>query len=190
MPRPPIDPTTLPDTAEKFRAAVREHHLPLRAIAEQFCIGVPRVRAAPRAFDILCSPRPPAARSGQPRSVLDQHDAVYQKAAVRRNHHFALSQTRFEALATQSCSSCGSSPPERLAGAYSMGATGLMPPGLHLGNVRPCCDTWNPARRCLTVQVFIAWIVQATAHIQANALPQASAPFVPEVPEKARREHL
>jgi len=158
---------SLPADPQLLRVWVLEEHLPPAAIATRLGVSAARVRMALRRLELPClSARPGLTQREQ---ALARYYALYQKSAEKRAHEFALTFEFFATLVSESCAYCGSEPTRNVGGWRFSGIDrvendrGYLP-----DNVRPCCSTCNLAKRRMSEQDFIAWILRAAAHLQAQ----------------------
>ena len=97
--------------------------------------------------------------------------AVYRCSARDRGHEFNLSKDDFLTLTGMSCHYCGAPPSNTQKSICGMGDyiySGLdlvdNSKGYILGNVVPCCETCNKAKRELTLDDFMKWISRLHLH--------------------------
>ncbi len=112
-----------------------------------------------------------AARTGadQAAHALSRHYRAYQKSARARSHAFALSPARFAELVSQPCSYCGIAPAKKVGARCFSGIDRIdSHQGYVEGNVRPCCGTCNLAKRRMSEQAFIAWVLRAADHLRGS----------------------
>ena len=102
--------------------------------------------------------------------------AYYKSSATLRDLVWSLSDSQFYALTQELCHYCGE-PPSKIyktrSGSGEFIYSGVdrkdNSQGYILGNVVSCCETCNLAKRDLTYDEFVSWLVKAGRHQMENS---------------------
>ena len=97
---------------------------------------------------------------------------IYQRAAKKRAHKWALPYDVFEILITENCHYCGGEPNKIYDQTHKFNGTLLTNgvdrknnnDGYTIENCVPCCETCNKAKLTMGYDEFINWVKKAARH--------------------------
>ena len=97
---------------------------------------------------------------------------TYRKNALIRELNFELTPDEFKALVMEKCAYCGAPPtnhigPKHYNGCFTWNGIDRVNPGLGYQpeNVVPCCKTCNLAKRGMTLEEFVQWLLRVKKHL-------------------------
>lgn len=171
-----VEMTTVYRTRKNRTACVVQCECGNRAIREPYRLRSGRTKCCPDCVVKVGSPNNTQKFRKEPGvAAINRYYASYKKNAEAKDRDFEIGREEFESLATSDCYYCGAPPSTRLRSdwdeVYANGIDRLdSDKGYTAGNIVTACWICNSAKKNMTQEDFINWLLRAAKHLSGKVV--------------------